>query len=120
MSSRDLLIWSTVGIFVIAPAVALARWRTVAARRLVDRLLSELRARGEQPTEKERKAFIAELLLSSWKTRALTIRVQGVIIPDSYLREWADIDRRLKRLRLAAIVVAVVALVVLKNVILSD
>ncbi len=119
MSLRDVLIWSSIGILII-PAVTLARWRAITARKLVDRLVSDLRAKGEQPTEKDRKVFVAQLMLSGWKTRALTLRIQGASIPDTYLREWACFERRRKRLTLVVIVVGVVVLVTLKTLFLSQ
>ena len=120
MSPRDILIWSCVGVFVIVPAVALARWRVVAARKLADRLVLDLTAKGEQLSEKARQAFVAQLMLSGWKTRMVTIKVQGPPIPDTYLLEWAIIDRRFKRLRLVGIIVGVVILIALKTLILNQ
>ncbi len=59
-------------------------------------------------------------MLSGWKTRLLTLRIQGVTIPDIYLQEWACIERRIKRVSLVFILFAVVFLVVLKSLIQSE
>jgi hypothetical protein len=117
MSLQDVLIWSCVVIFVIVPAVALARWRVIAARKLTNRIVSDLKASGEQLPEQDRKAIVAQLMVSGWKTRMLTVKVQGPRIPDIYLVEWATIDRRVKRLRLVGIMAGVVILIALKTLI---
>ena len=120
MSLRYLMIWSSVGIVVILPAFALVRWRVISARKLADRIISELKAKGEQTSGYNRKALAAQLLLSGWKTRLLTLRIQGVTIPDIYLQEWACIERRIKRVKLVWIILGVVFLVVLKSLIQSE
>jgi hypothetical protein len=115
MSLRNVISWSIVGIFVIIPAIALARWRVIAARKLADRLVSDLRAKGERLSERDRKAFVAQLIISGWKTRALALRIQGVAIPDTYLQEWAGIVRRIKRLTLVWIIIGIVVWSALKT-----
>ncbi len=120
MSLQNIFIWSSIGLFAIVPAVGLARWWVVAARRLVDRLVSDLQAKGEQPSERDRKAFVAQLMISGWKTRALTFRLQGVVIPDAYLEDWARIQRRIRRATLVWIVVGVAILMALKSFVLSQ
>jgi hypothetical protein len=120
MQMRDVLIWTGVGIFVIVPAVMLARWRVIAARKLVARLVSDLTAKGEQVSEKDRQAFVAQLMLSGWKTRLLTLRIQGHPIPETYLREWGAIEHRIKRLRLVGIIIGVAILIALKTFVLAQ
>jgi len=97
--------------------MALALWRVIAARKLANRIVSDLTARGQQLPEKDRKAIVAQLMVSGWKTRLLTVKVQGPPIPDIYLMQWATIDRRIKRLGLVGIIVGVVILIALKTLI---
>ena len=115
MSSRYVLFWSFVGLFVLAPLVVLAQWRTNAARKLAGRLIADLEMNGRRCTGNELEGFVSRLLLSGKLISKLSPTIPGPPIPEAYLQEWAVIERRFKRIRLVLCAVAFIGIIALKE-----